>query len=326
MESELIKIVPAERPYVSIVWQVSDWCNFRCSYCNEYNWGGKHRNNDFESFKGALIEIFEHYKKLNYTDFKLFFSGGEPTYWEPLIDVMNLAKESLPNVKFAVNTNLSRDISWWEKNYHYFDDVVCSFHIEGARQDRYINNYAFLQDKINYLVARMMMHDQRFDEVLAFRDLFKSKIEKYKIEYVPLFKELSNKTEEWFYEDPEKRAFFETHTFERSDFPDPKPRSNANTTSKEIYADGTERPINSNRLVAERKNHFSGWTCWLHESIFINAQGDVSFATCGQTPLVGNIFKGNLKLMNSPVVCKKKQCHCGTDIFITKSAPESKTV
>jgi organic radical activating enzyme len=319
VESELLKIVPSVRPYVSIVWQVSDWCNFRCSYCSEYNWGGKNRNTDVTQIKKSLEKIFDHYKELQYQDFKLFFSGGEPTYWEPLVEIMDFAKEQLPRVKFAINTNLSRDLSWWEKHYHYFDDVVCSFHIEGARPNRYLENYAFLQDKMNYLVARMMMHDERFDEVLQFRDLFKKTITRYKLEYVPLFRELSNKTEEWHYEDPKKRAFFETNSFERSEFEEFKPRSLATTSTIEVYSNEESRGLNSNRLVAERKNHFAGWKCWIHESIFINSQGDVSFATCGQTPVAGNIFKDDLKLNSEPIICKKKQCHCGTDICITKA-------
>ena len=322
MKESLVKIVPSERPYVSIVWQVSDWCNFRCTYCSEYNWGGKHRNKDAEPIKRSLKKIFDHYKALNYTDFKLFFSGGEPSYWEPLIEVMNFAKENLPRVKFAINTNLSRDKSWWEKNYHYFDDVVCSFHIDGAKKDKYLENYTFLEDKINYLVARMMMHEEKFDEVIEFSRLLKEKSKNYKIEYVPLFKELSNTTEPWDYKDPKKKEFFETHSFEQLNVEQVRPRSAATTSSKEVYANGEEKGLNSNRLVAERMNFFAGWTCWIHESIFIGSDGQMSFATCGQTAPVGNIYTGEFSLLSAPIVCKKKQCHCGTDIYITKMSPE----
>ena len=266
----------------------------------------------------ALARFFNHYKKLGYEDFKLFFSGGEPTYWEPLIEIMDFAKAQLPRVKFAVNTNLSCELAWWEKNHYYFDNVICSFHIEGAKQNRYLENYAFLQDKVNYLVARMMMHDQRFDEVLEFRNLFKNKIQNYQIEYVPLFRELSNKTEEWHYEDPKKREFFELNSFEKSEYVPTAPKSDSTTSTDEVYADGTRRSLNSNRLVAERKNLFAGWKCWIHESIFITAGGEVSFATCGQLPAVGNIFRDRPKLISEPIICEKKQCHCGTDICISK--------
>ncbi|MGZ6418014.1 MAG: radical SAM protein, partial [Pseudobdellovibrio sp.] len=208
MSGELVKILPKERPYVSIAWQVSDVCNYRCSYCSEHNWGAKHKNLDVGMIKKNLKAIFEHYKRLGYADYKIFFSGGEPSFWEPLIEVVEFAKAELPRVKFAINTNLSRDLSWWQKNHTHFDDIVCSFHIEGAKPEKFIETYKFLQDKTNYLVARMMMHDQKFLEVLRFRDQFKREITNYKIEYVPLFRELSNRTEPWHYEDEMKRQFF----------------------------------------------------------------------------------------------------------------------
>ena len=37
-------IIPAKDKWVSIVWQVNDWCNFRCTYCSEWNWAGRNRN------------------------------------------------------------------------------------------------------------------------------------------------------------------------------------------------------------------------------------------------------------------------------------------
>ena len=46
----LTKIIPAKEKWLSIVWQVNDFCNFRCTYCNEGNWGGRHRHeNDIDT-------------------------------------------------------------------------------------------------------------------------------------------------------------------------------------------------------------------------------------------------------------------------------------
>ena len=41
MIDKLIAIKPIHSPYISITWQVSDFCNFKCSYCNPGNWAGK---------------------------------------------------------------------------------------------------------------------------------------------------------------------------------------------------------------------------------------------------------------------------------------------
>ena len=44
--------------------------------------------------------------------------------------------------------------------------MVASYLIEHVNHDRYLENAKFLQDKMNYLALRMMMHDYYFHEVI----------------------------------------------------------------------------------------------------------------------------------------------------------------
>ena len=53
---DFIKIQSVNKPYLTILWQVSNWCNFKCSYCNEYSNGGDYKNNDKVD---ASIQVFE---------------------------------------------------------------------------------------------------------------------------------------------------------------------------------------------------------------------------------------------------------------------------
>ena len=41
------KLIAIEAPeqYLAITWQVNNFCNFRCSYCNPGNWAGENPNN-----------------------------------------------------------------------------------------------------------------------------------------------------------------------------------------------------------------------------------------------------------------------------------------
>ena len=48
--SDLVKILPGENKYLSVTWQVNNFCNYKCSYCNEGNWSGTHKNNDTEKY------------------------------------------------------------------------------------------------------------------------------------------------------------------------------------------------------------------------------------------------------------------------------------
>ena len=58
-EHNLIAIEPDKNEQgISITWQVSDVCNFRCSYCNEGNWGGKRPNSDTDHLIKSVKATF----------------------------------------------------------------------------------------------------------------------------------------------------------------------------------------------------------------------------------------------------------------------------
>jgi hypothetical protein len=73
----------------------------------------------------------------------------------------------------------------------------------------------------------------------------------------------------------------------------------------------------NNRLVEESRNFFKGWRCNVNESIFISPTGTMKAASCGQGPILGNVFS-TFDIKSQAVICQKDYCHCGTDILITK--------
>jgi organic radical activating enzyme len=318
LEEELIAIKPMQKPYVNITWQVSDFCNYKCSYCNPGNWAGKNKKDDgFEEIVANLKIIIDNYKARGYEGFKFYFSGGEPTVWPHLIPLINWLKIEIDDPHIGINTNLSRATKWWEEHYQLFHDIVASFHIDFADQERYLDNLVFLQDKVNYLCSRMMMQEDRFQEVIDFGAKVKNILQNYNIEWVPLFDELSVNAGPWEYSEQWMVDFFTTHSFESQQLL-PKPRgSKRNASSKEVYASGKELALNGNRLVAERRNFFSGWKCHVDEALFIDTLGNITAASCGQGPKLGNIYT-EIELITKPIICAKTQCTCGTDIMITK--------
>lgn len=318
LRDELIAIRPYEGKYVNITWQVSDFCNFKCAYCNPGNWAGvNNRKDGYDEIISNLSIIIDNYKKRGYLGFKFFFSGGEPTVWPHLIPLIIWLKNTIDDPHIAINTNLSRSTQWWQEHYHLFHDVVASFHIDFADQKRYMDNLVFLQDKVNYLCSRMMMQENRFDEVIDFGNKVKNTLQNYNLEWVPLFDELSVDAGPWQYSEPRMVKFFQDNSFE-SNHDLPKPLgSKWNTSSKEVYSSGNEISLNGNRLVAERRNFFRGWKCNVDESLFIDTRGEITAASCGQGPSLGNIYK-EINLITESITCAKIQCTCGTDIMITK--------
>lgn len=321
---KLIEIKPMYHPYVNITWQVNDFCNFKCKYCNPGNWAGlgpKHgKPEDFDRIKFNLDKIITQFERKGTKGYKFYFSGGEPTVWPFLIPLIKWLKERIDDPHIGINTNLSRSTQWWKEHYHLFHDVVASFHIDFANRDRYLDNLIFLQDKVNYLCSRMMMQEDRFREVIEFGEKVKSTLQNYNLEWVPLFSDIDINVAPWDYSEPWMHEFFKTHTFESKTTIDKPQGSKWQCASKEVYESGLEQPLNGNRIVAERRNFFTGWECNVDEALFINSAGHTTAASCGQGPILGNIYE-DIQLMSRPVICKKMQCTCGTDIIISKRAP-----
>jgi organic radical activating enzyme len=315
---KIIAIRPMRSRYVSITWQVNDFCNYKCSYCNPGNWRGDKKNEDnFERVQENLDKIFKHYEAQGYQAFKFFFSGGEPTNWQKLIPLIEWLKTRLDDPQIGINTNLSRPLKYWEKNAHLFHDIVASFHPEFAKHDRYTENAQYLQDKVNYLCCRMMMREEQFQEVIDFGNLLKTKLDNYNIEWVPLFDDISTVVGPWEYGEEWMKEFFKTHSFDSQQRRAKAHGSKWSMASKEVYEDGSEQAFNGNRLTAERQNFFKDWKCWVSEGIFIASDGRMSAASCGQGPRLGNIF-GTVDLNLEPVICKKYHCTCGTDMLLSK--------
>lgn len=322
--SDLVAIWPAEGKYANITWQVSDVCNYKCSYCNPGNFGANHRNLSADLYIENLREIITNFRNSGYKSFRFFFSGGEPSVWPPLIPVLEFIRSEVPGALVAVNTNLSRPLDWWEKHYKLFNDIVASFHVEFCDQDNYIRNMTFLQDKMDYIVCRLLMHDEKFKDVVDFSERIKSSLKNYTIEYAALIEALSPHSEMHIYKDEWKRDFLKTHTFEEQKTIPKQPGVPQSDASycMEHYKDGTVASHNSNRLVNENMNDFRGWKCWINDAVFITPSGDIRLASCNMGKVIGNMNRKGIQFLNGPVICNQPRCNCGTDIGIRKAMPD----
>ena len=317
MGKKLISIFAPE-PYLAVTWQVNNFCNFRCSYCNEGNWSGRNPNNDnLEKYIENLGVIIDRYKSIGYKHFKFFFSGGEPTAWKNFIPVCEWLRKELPECTLAVNTNLSRPLAWWKKHYHLFDDIVASFHVEFSDKEKYLENNIFLCDKVNYLATKLLMHEERFWEVVDYGNYLKTQMPNYFIEWTPLFDEMSVNAGPWKYSDSEKVKFINEHNVEMN-FTIPKPYKKSHAVSYNKYHDDSIIPTNSNDIIINGQNFFNHWKCNVGDSIFINPIGNVSLASCGQGDNVGHILDDISSVGPKQIICGKSHCHCGTDIIIPK--------
>jgi len=318
------RVVAIEAPdrYVAFTWQVNNFCNYSCSYCNPGNYSGEHTNDGhMDIYLANLQELVERYQANGYNNFKFFFSGGEPTAWRNFIPICEWIRETLPEATIAVNTNLSRPLKWWQNHIHLFDDIVASFHVEFGDKQKYLEKNVWLCDKVNYLATKLLMHEDRFWELVEFGQELKAAMPNYFLEWTPLYDELSNNAGPWEYKDPEKKKFLEENNVEMQ-FTVDKPYKENRCVSYVRYEDDTVKPCNSNDLIVSGQNFFRGWDCDVGDCIFINPIGDISMASCGITYKVGHILHDIDNVGPRTMRCDKYHCYCGTDIIIPKRRTE----
>ncbi len=313
-----LKSIEAPDPYLAVTWQVNNFCNYRCSYCNPGNYSGTSRNDgNLDLYIKNLDLIISKYQDIGYKNFKFFFSGGEPTAWKNFIPICQHLRNRLPYCTLAVNTNLSRPLAWWEKHYDLFNDIVASFHIEFADKEKYKENSIFLCDKVNYLSTKLLMHDERFWEIVEYGEELKKVMPNYFLEWTPLFDEISVNAGPWKYDDPKKEKWFNDHNIERK-VTKPVPSKSNNCVSFSVWEDGTRNPTISNDIIVKGLNFFTGWHCKIGDSIFINPNGYMSLASCGQGESLGHILDDISGIGPKTITCGKFHCACGTDIIIPK--------
>lgn len=307
---------------LNITWQTSDVCNYRCGYCNPGNYGGKQPNDDHTTYTENLERILRKFEQDGYSKVKLFLSGGEPTHWRVLHEVCDWLNSRLPErLTIAVNTNLSRPLSWWKEHHRMFDDVVASYHPGWVKHERFMENALYLQDRVNYLAIRVMMAEEHWHDMMRASSEIWDRMDNVFLEHVPILDEMSRDANPYQYKDEAKVAWLNSYgTRIKQNRAKPDNRIGS-SIALEHYDDGHTQPVNSNRLVAEKRNFFRGWQCDIGCSINIAINGDVTLASCGQSGTIGNIgIPMDIRDLPGSITCAKDHCHCGTDICIPKRA------
>lgn len=317
--------IKENNPYFQILWNVSDVCNYKCTYCDEHSNGGKNPNLSTINTGKILEEIFQHFHSNGIRAVKVFFTGGEPSYWPLLPDIcqtlLDLSQKYQMQQSIGMNTNLSRPLSWWEKNINYFKDISASFHVEFADPIKFLEKIKFLERRSN-LIVRMMMQKDNFQKIKETGLTFESEISNCTIEYAHILDNLGSgggrispleeADEIWM----SNKKTFSTHNKDYD-----LRKINHSLFTNMISKNGKSQSIDINKIISTRSNNFQGWECDISKCIEIHHSGSIRLATgtCGALPPIGNMQTGHISFPKSLAIsCPKSHCHCGIDITIPK--------
>ena len=281
-----------------ITWDISNKCNYRCSYCSSMFHDGSSGWPDVNEVKAFVKKINE---LLPEKDICFRISGGEPTYWKHFIDFADYVK--LYGNSFSYLTNGSRDITYFKTINQLTDGVILSYHPEYANKDHFIEISKVMDCPI---AVNLMIDPDRFDEMVSLADYLYNNSSMAIWPKLILDKNLmTNRLVSYSIE--QKEQIKKWPYFRKLD--------DIKIHRGSILLDSTE--ISANDLILQGINKYNGWMCWSGiDQINISFEGNIYKADCQVGGIIGTIR--DFMLPPAPQLCNKESCNCLSDIYLRK--------
>lgn len=139
-----------QHPLFSVSWILGRFCNYKCSYCWPYANSSTPDYQSLELYKKTIDEIKNQARRNNFRDFHWSFSGGEPTAYKHLLDLIKHLEDGVtPYQSIHMTTNLSPSKKWW-MNWGIATELIqrksitASFHTEFADESEFADKCVFL--------------------------------------------------------------------------------------------------------------------------------------------------------------------------------------
>jgi hypothetical protein len=157
-----------DRPLFSVSWILGRFCNYNCSYCWPYARSDRIDHQSLETYTSTIDEIKRQAKLNGFDQFHWSFSGGEPTAYKQLNDlVKHLQQDTVsPYQSIHMTTNLSPGSKWWNTWCSNTDmlqrrSITASFHAEFAKEQEFGDKcLQLIYERVHVTVNQVMVPDQ----------------------------------------------------------------------------------------------------------------------------------------------------------------------
>lgn len=160
-----------DRPLFSVSWILGRFCNYKCSYCWPYARSDQQDYQDFEIYTETINEIKRQARQNGFTEFHWSFSGGEPTAYKRLLDLVKHLDDGVqtPYQSIHMTTNLSPGSKWWKtwcQNTELLQrkSITASFHSEFAKEQEFGDKCLQLMNDGVFVTINQVMVPDRFNE------------------------------------------------------------------------------------------------------------------------------------------------------------------
>jgi len=159
-----------DRPLFNVSWILGRFCNYKCSYCWPYARTDQLDYQPLEVYINAIDEIKRQARANGFTQFHWSFSGGEPTAYKQLPDIIKHLDETVSSYQSVhMTTNLSPGSKWWKIWCDYTGSlqrrsITASFHAEHAKEQEFGDKcLQLMYERVHVTVNQVMVPDVFYD-------------------------------------------------------------------------------------------------------------------------------------------------------------------
>lgn len=292
---------------IYISWCLTTVCNYKCSYCTDFNHNGNIR---WPDYKKAIAFISDVQKANPEKYIYLECYGGEPTVWPELPAFISAIQTDKIGVEIISNGN--RTFRWWQNNANIISSIyhlVLSYHTEFADDDEFAALVEYMCGKCKVHVNIMMNVDPElytkannmFDRLSALPIGMKKK---------PLRIDFGSEV----YKEYTKEQLDE---IEKGKISNPRPNTQISREIDKRMAEYTDLEMSDFlKMYVDGTNAWKGYNCNIGIDKFAIIGNDIYKGTCRVGDAIGTL--DSYELPTQPVVCTKDRCSCFSDAIIKK--------
>jgi organic radical activating enzyme len=299
-------------PLFSISWILGRFCNYKCSYCWPYANSSTPDYQSLDTYKKSIDEIKRQAKANGFRDFHWSFSGGEPTAYKHLLELIRHLDDNVtPYQSIHLTTNLSPSKKWW-MNWGMATELIqrksitASFHSEFANESEFTDKCLFLMGENVHVTINQVMVPDQFDELYARCKRFSDK--GINVTLKPQSNDTATEIVSGYND--------EMITLMRNGFP--QQHKKTQFYQIKLYENDTEYELDqAERFNAFGFNKFEGWSCNSGYQSVIIRSNEVKRGYSCRDEILGTLDNG-FTLFSEPKVCVTPSCVSSADSKIPK--------
>lgn len=301
-----------DRPLFNVSWILGRFCNYSCSYCWPYARSDRLDYFSLELYLRTIDEIKQQARANGFNEFHWSFSGGEPTAYKQLPELIRYLDETESTYQsIHMTTNLSPGSKWWGiwcKNTEMLQrrSITASFHDEFAKEQEFGDKCLQLQYELVHVTVNQVMVPSKFWETLERCNRLRSRGINVTL------KPQSDPTASFVVQGYSQEMLdIMQHDFQQQSAGLDIYQIRLTDGKDNYYVDQAER------FNAFGFNKFSGWTCNSgYQSVIIKGDEVKRGYSCHDKPL-GSVTKG-FKLFEQAQTCVTNTCVSSADSKVPK--------